>query len=428
MTHVCRRASSDKEKILNVVNKPLKSTDKKHCSANRFIADCKCSNRRSKTDGQHKMKQLRSRKERSHMRGGGKEALKPRSHHYHHHRHRQSGTDMAHFQSSCHRSCHCPPRREAPFPSVVPAAQEPSVITDSRLIGHHGLFNHEVKSIDIERLLSEQRKLENSRQQAQENNNAGSHQSSTSHVPSLSSTNDLLGAADTDEVLPFEKEAAGDDCQKKQEKISQGSDITPGQRSQQQLSSESLKSVFSSKHSSLDVVIVESKKTNPAVCEKGRESQLTPSVVRENAKTLNKKLKGHVISTLEHTPKKQETPIRQTQAPDLSPIPLELSSSHTAASFDMQRRRQDPDCVSRSVSSVAAGLCACLQFPFLRRGNLVAESREVLLKALRERHGPRLQENLLEVRRGLSCGADPAKKVQNQQPTTKDEVLPPGRH
>lgn len=420
MTYVCGRASSDKEKILNVFNKQLKTTDKKHRSVNRFTADCKCSNHHSKTDGQHKMKRLRSRKERSHMRGGGKDALKPRSHL--HHCRRQSSTDMAHFQNSCHRSCHCPSRRDAPFPSVVPAAQEPSVITDSRLIGHHGLFNHEVKSINIERLLSEQRKLEKSGQQVQENNNAASHQSSTSHIPSPFSTNDLLGAAD--EVLPFEKKAARDDCQKKEEKISQGSDITPGQRSQQQRSSESLKSIFSSKQSSLDVVIVKSKKTN----KKGRESQLTPSVVRENAKTLNRKVKGHMISTLELTPNNQESPVRQTQAPDLSPSPLELSSSHTADSCDIQHRRQDPDCVSTSVSSVAAGLCDCLQFPLLRRRNLVAESREVLLKALRERHGPRLQENLLEVQRCLSFGADPAKKVQDQEPTMIEELLLPGRH
>ncbi|XP_074509269.1 proline-rich protein 19 [Sebastes fasciatus] len=402
MSHALGRASSDKQ---------LKTTDRNCFSVNRFTADCKCLNHYSKTDRKHKMKRLRSRKERSQMRGGGKEASKTISHHHHHCRH-QSSKDMTHVQNCCHY----PSRRDTPFPNVIPAAQEPSIITDSRLIGHHGLFNHEVKSIDIERLLSEQRKVEKSGQQ--DKNNGTSHPSSTSHIPSPLSTNDLLGA-DTDEVLPFETKAAHDDSRKKEKEISKGSDITPGQRPQQllDLSSESFKSISSSRHRS-NVVIIKSK--NTVMSEKGRESQLTPTVVRKNVKTLNRKVKAHMISALEHTPTKQESPVHQTQAHGLSPSPIQLSSSHTADSFDKRHRRQDPGCVSKSVSAVAAGLCGCLQFPLLRRRNLVAESREVLLKALRQRHGPRLQENLLEVRRCLSFGADPAKKVQDQKPTVID--------
>nr|XP_033496936.1 uncharacterized protein si:dkey-250k15.4 [Epinephelus lanceolatus] len=415
MSHVCGGALPDKENILNVFSKHIKTTDKKHCSVNRFTADCKCSNHYRMTDGQqHKLKRLRSRKERSQMRGGGREASKPKSHH--HHCHRQSSKDVAHSQNCCHSGCHCSARRAEPFPTVIPAAQEPSIITDSRLIGHHGLFNHEVKSIDIERLLSEQSKLEKSREQVQEKNNATSHPSSTSHIPSPFSTNDLLGADN-------------DNCQKTEKKVSQGSDITPGQKPQQQLdlSSESFKSILSSKHSSPPVVMTESKKRSPVMSEKGRESQLTLTVVRANVKTLNRKVKRHVISTLEHTPKNQclESPVHQTRPHGLSTSPLQLPSSHTADSFDIQQRRQDPDCVSKSVSALAAGLCDCLQFPHLRRRNLVAESREVLLKALRERHGPWLQENLLEVQRCLSFGADAAKKVQHQEPNMMDELLSP---
>ncbi|XP_031144294.1 uncharacterized protein si:dkey-250k15.4 [Sander lucioperca] len=419
MRYVCGRALSDRGKILNVFNKQLKTTEKNHCSVNRLTADCTCLNHDSMTDGQHKMKRLKSRKERSQMRGGKKEASTSKSHH--HHCRRQSSKDMAHFQNGCHSSCHCPSRRDAPFPNIIPAAQEPSIITDGRLIGHHGLFNHEVKSIDIERLLSEQRKRGT---QVHEKNNATSHPSSASHIPSPLSINALLGE-DTDEVLPIEKAKAHDDCRKKEKKISQGMDVTPVQRSQQQpdLSPDSVKSISSAKHSSLDAVIVKSKKTNPVMSEKGRESQLTPTVVRENVKTLNRKVKGNVISTLEHTPKNKESLAHQTRARGLSPSSPQPSSSPTADSSDIQNRRRDPDCVSKSVSTLAAGLCDCLQFPLLRR-NLVAESREVLLKALRERHGPRLQENLIEVQRCISFGADPTKKIQDQEPTMIDKLSP----
>ncbi|XP_038566923.1 uncharacterized protein si:dkey-250k15.4 [Micropterus salmoides] len=399
----------------------LKITDENCGSVNRFTADCRYFSHYSKTDEQHKMKRLKSRKERSQMRGGGKEVSMSK---YHHHCCRQSSKDMGHLRNFCHNSCHCPSRRGVLFPNVIPVRQEPSIITDTRLIGHRGLFNHEVKSIDIERLLSEQRKLGEKGHQVQEKNKATSR---PSHIPSPISINDLSGA-DADEVVPFEKSAepatkAYADSREKEKEISQGSDVTPGQRQQQlDISSGGFESIVSSKHSSVDVMIIKSMKTNPVVFEKDSESQLTPTVGTENVKTLNKKVKGQNMSALEQrTPKNQVSPIHQTQAHGLSPSPLQLSSTHTADSFDIQHRKQDPYCVSKSVSAVAAGLCDSLQFPLLRRRNLVAESRGVLLKALQERHGPRLQENLLQVQRCLSFGPGPAKEVQDQEPAMVDE-------
>ncbi|XP_063734369.1 uncharacterized protein si:dkey-250k15.4 isoform X2 [Eleginops maclovinus] len=415
MSHLCGRALSDKEKCLNVFNNQLKSADKNPRSVNRFTADCNCLHH-SKTGEQNKMKRRRSRKERSQMRGDVKEFPAYKSHH--HQCRSQISKDMpAHFKNCCQSSFHCPSRREGSFPSIIPAAQEPSIITDSRLIGHHGLFNHEVKSIDIERLLSEQRKRG---QQVHENKNATSRPVSTSHIPSPSTTHDLL-VADNDEGLPFQKQTVHDDCVKKDNQMSQVSEITPGQRAQQQLelSSESVKSISSSKHSSSDVVIVKSKKINPFVSDK--ESLLTPTVM----KTLNQKVKGHVIFALDHTPMNQESAVHQTQAHDVSPSLLQVSSSHTADNSDLHPRRADPDGVSQLVKAVAERLCDSLRFPLLKRRNLVAESRDVLLRALRENHGSRLQENLQEVQRCLSFGADPSKKVQNQESTMMDELLPP---
>ncbi|XP_073341967.1 proline-rich protein 19 [Pagrus major] len=385
MSRICGTLP-DKGKPLNVFNRQLKTTDKNCCSVNTSTADCKCFNPHSTTDGQHKMKRLKSRKERSQMRGGGKEASKFKS--YHHHCRRQTSKDMVHRHNCCHSSSYCPSRRDARFPNVVPTSQEPSIITDSRLIGHQGLFNHEVKSIDIERLLSKQKK--------------DSNPSLTSHIPSPLSTNDLLGA-DTGEVMPSENKAgpatkANDDCLEKEKKFSQGSDLTPGQRPKQKLgiSSGSFKTINSSK-------------------------QLAPTVNTENVNALNKKEEGHMVSTLEHTPKNSESPVHQTQAHHVCQSPVQLSSSPTADSFDIQHRRLDPDSVFKSVSAVAASLCDCLQFPLLTGRSLVTECREALLKALQERHGPHLKGNLLKVQRCLSFGANPAKEVQDQQPTMVDE-------
>ncbi|XP_023265142.1 uncharacterized protein LOC111657276 [Seriola lalandi dorsalis] len=162
---------------------------------------------------------------------------------------------------------------------------------------------------------------------------------------------------------------------------------------------------------------------NSVMPEKDKASPLTPTADRKSVKAWKKKVKTHIISTFESTPKNQEPPEYQTQGHGLSPSPLQLSSSLTADSFDIQHRRPGPRCVSTSVSAMAARLCDCLQFPLLRRRNLVAESREVLLKALRERHGPRLQENLLKEQRRLSFCTDLTNEVQdhNQEPAMIDE-------
>ncbi|CAB1417812.1 unnamed protein product [Pleuronectes platessa] len=320
------------------------------------------------------------------MKDLGKEASKTKP--YHHHCHCQTSKGREHFHHSCHGIRNS--RKDAPFSKVATATQEPSIITDSRLIGHHGLFNHEVKSIDIQRLLGQQGRLETGGQEAQEEN----HPSLTPHVPSPFSSRDMLEAG-TDEVLPFERKEDGAAktpvvCQEKEKPIRHESDITPGQRPQQQhdLSSESYKSIFSSKHSSPEVII--SKEVNSVLHEKDQEFQLTPTVDRDIVKRSYKKVKKKLIST----PRNQEPPAQQAHARRLSPSPLQLSSSPATNSFLTQHRR-DPGCISKCVSAVGARLCDCLQFPRLRSRNLLAESREVLLKALRQRHGPRLQENLL---------------------------------
>ncbi|XP_060937988.1 uncharacterized protein si:dkey-250k15.4 [Limanda limanda] len=399
MSHMCGRDSSTKEK------KASEATCKRCCSVDRFAADCKCLIP-CKTDGQPKVKRLKTRKERSQRKKAGKEASKTKSHH--HHCHSQTSKCREHFHNFCHGIRNS--RKDAPFSKVLSATQEPSIITDSRLIGHHGLFNHEVKSIDIQRLLSRQGRLETGGQEAQEDN----HPSLTPHIPSPFSSKDLLEAG-TDEVLAVERKEDGAAktqvvCQEKEKPILHESDITPGQRPQQQLdlSSESYKTIFSSKHSSPEVII--SEEVNSVLHEKDREFQLTPTVDRDIVKRLYKKVKKQVIST----PRNQEPPAQPTHARRLRPRSLQLYSSPKTNSSLTQHRQQDPGSISRCVSAVGARLCDCLQFPRLRSRNLLAESREVLLKALQERHGPRLQENLLYQQRRRHSDRDQEATMTDQ--------------
>ncbi|XP_074538974.1 proline-rich protein 19 [Halichoeres trimaculatus] len=371
MSHICGRSSSEKDRNLNVFQKKFKTTDKNCCLGKKSTTDFKFANYNSKTDGQHRAKRLKTHKERSQMRGCWKEASRLKS--YHHHCHCRRSKDIPINGRCCQTSCHCSSMPDAPLSNVVPATQEPSIITDSRLIGHHGLFNHEVKSIDIERLLSKQRKMEKSKQQVHENNSTSLPYSSLTPTPV--SSNDVLGAEVVtlhEEVEPVAK--AHDDFQLMEDKLSQGSDVIPMQ------------------------------KISPVMSEKGAESQLTPTDGRE------------IVMT-----QKQDSPIHQSQPHGMSKSPLELPSSDTPERSVSQRPSKDPSTVSDSVRAVAASLCGCLKLPVLRRRNLVAESREVLLEALQERHGPWLRQNLSQLKGYLSSGFDHSKEVQDQELTTKDE-------
>lgn len=424
MNRACCRTSSDKEEVS--LDSQSKTTDKNCCQRSRINGDSSRSVHCSKTHGHFKMKRLKSHRERNQLRSCGKKASRSKSHP--HHCHQPASKDLAHLHICCHSSHHCPSRRDAPLPNVVSAAQEPSIITDSRLIGHQGLFNREVKSIDIERLLSKQRKLEKSKQEMQSRKNASSCPS-VSCIPSPFCSNDC---SEADGSVPFERKTDSTEKnphnnfeEEKQNSHTSDTHLTP----QQQLDSlfGTYKSMVWSKDSSLNVVVIETRKTKSDASRKGRESQQSSNVDKEPFNKFNEKVKEHLISSPEPTPKSPKAHIHNSQVHSLSPSPAKLSGSKAPDTGDKLHRRQDPDCVSQSISAVAARLCNGLQFPSLRRRDLAAESRRVLLKALRERHGLHLEENLLQVQRCFSCS--PANKAQDQETssTDADEFLQSGR-
>ncbi|XP_029928869.1 proline-rich protein 19 [Myripristis murdjan] len=414
---------------VNVFKKQLKTTGKKCTTDNMSTSNCSCSNHYNGTDGQHSLrhrrKRLKTRKQRTEARG---EERVPKSKSLHHHHHRQqSSKDKSKtcFHYSCHSSSRCLPMKDAQFAKKFPAVQEPSVITDSRLIGHHGLFNHEVKSIDIERLLSQQRKLEKPGK-TREKNMTASHPPPTSYLPSPGSSSDMVVADTSESTLPEKQDdlvtKTPEVCPGKAEATfqsnCQGSDITPGQRPQHQLdlTSESDYDTLSTTNAASGILANKGKK---AMTENHTQSELTPCVSTKDVRQRNK-VKALLNShNLEPTLKNQQPPHLQMQICGPSPNPLLLSSSPivtTSDSFNTVHQEGDGlDCISISVSAVAERLCLCLESPLQRKRNLAAESREVLLQALRERHGPLLEENLLKVQQHIRFGTSPTRAVQDQE-------------
>lgn len=353
-----------------------------------------------------KMKRLKSHRERNQLRGYGKKTSKCSS--QHHHCRPLSRKDVAGFHSCCHHNCPRSSRRDVSSSSVIPVSQEPNIITESRLIGHQGLFNHEVKSIDIERLLGEQQKMEKSK--AQEKKKATSHPCSVSQIPLPSCVNDCM-AADTEKLMLCDDKR--DDASNARKKVAvndkghvQKLARALEQRPQQdlpELSSESCKSAYVTDRSpQMNDKMVESRKDKSVMSAKDSETQLMSGVIKN---TPDKNTK-ETISSPEKTPKKLGRPgLRtQTSSPD---------------SADNSRRGRDPHCsVWRSVCAAASGLCSSLRFPFLKKWSLVEESRRVLMDALQERHGPRLQEHILQMCGCLSFDRHVKKESLNREETT----------
>lgn len=408
MNRTCFRTSSDKNGASLAFIKQSKVVDKKCCPSNRTTADSSPSMLCGKTRGHVKIKRLRSHRQRNHLRGFAKKASKSNHHRCQHPR----STDIAHLHMCCHSSCPCPSRRVAPLPNVVPAAQEPSIITDNRLTGHQGLFNREVKSVDIDRLLSRQREVEKNEQEIPKKKTVSSHPPSASLVPSPFCTNQC---SEADEPPPCAKKniaakKSPDIYVEEEGKSVHKSDthVTPAQRPRQQRDprSRSCKDTASSKRSSLNVVVFKSRMTQSDISKRTR------------------------VCSREDTPENPESPISNPQVRRLSPKPVTPSSPQIPEAFGFRHRQQEPDCVSQSIKKVAARLCDGLRFPYLRQRDLVAESREVLLKALDKSHGPHLQENLLKVQQRFGFCSDPAGEVQDQEMSTTDtdEFLLAGRN
>ncbi|XP_016357169.1 uncharacterized protein LOC107700146 [Sinocyclocheilus anshuiensis] len=100
----------------------------------------------------HKVRHLKTRKERNQIRGLERNRYHPGSQHS-----RREGGEKAHHPLACSR------KERAFAKPFIP--QKPSIITKGRLTSNRGLFSHEIRSIDIERLVSEQIKRDEQRKE-----------------------------------------------------------------------------------------------------------------------------------------------------------------------------------------------------------------------------------------------------------------------
>ncbi|XP_072317533.1 proline-rich protein 19 [Eucyclogobius newberryi] len=383
MSHVSGRTSSAKDKASKAFYRKIKSDCKDAVLTGKAGAVCKYA-KCSKSESQHRMKKLRSRKERNQIRNGGKEAPRAKSCHYYYNH--LTSKDVSYIHQCCHNTLDA-------RPNIAPVTHEPVVITDSRLIGHHGLFNHEVKSIDIERLLSEQRKLDRS----------GKLQEKSSSIfanPPVNEAEYLLDSTN-DEAVISNKKAPENNSKRQQKKTpesnSQGSELTPGQRSRKtQISSAEM----NKSDNSTDVVVTGTKEAQPAMYENNSESRQTLCSFNKNNKSV---LPGSLPSIKKRTSKNPASVPKPSQVGHSTPpLPSSPHMAGTSSSFNARQENLVADSVAMSVKAIATGLCSSISFSLLKENKkLVAKSRKALVKELRQRHGAQMKSNILKVQQQL---------------------------
>ncbi|XP_062395012.1 uncharacterized protein si:dkey-250k15.4 isoform X2 [Sardina pilchardus] len=410
------RPLADKRNVLSVFTKHYKSQNMTPVPTNNATACCSSCSHADGPGTIHsnvmpaKGKRLKTRKERDHIRqgcGGQKKQS--------HSRIKQSCREKELCQGSYQPQPHlhnCEKLAKAFGP------KEPSFITERRLLGHQGLFNHEVKSFDIERLLSEERRAERSKKEV-----IHTKKSIFSPTPSLTQN-----SGDDKECPPSRKDELSSKCSRQGDSPetesqtclqsydrgdsganNQGPGPSPCQRKTD---------VMDLSPSESNSVIVLS--STPKSTVSNNVPQSTPRISVEEHNSPKVHCAGSPIQTVFSNANAQhlDCPSARIKPPvshpkeqkPSNPPESPVAEDVTSASLDqkaksgIERKQMDAKIARHLIGVVADRLCQSLDRPLLLRHHLLAESRATLLHVLQERHGAVLQQNLLKLHTVLGLG------------------------
>ncbi|KAF5904436.1 proline-rich protein 19, partial [Clarias magur] len=342
-------------------------------------------------------------------------------------------------QSSCSLNLS---RKEKPVAKPF-HSQKPSLITEGRLTSIRGLFSHEVRSVNIERLVKEKK------HQKQEGQPTASHSPSCliphptpPAVVSETSEEGISACASKDQgLMPIEQT----DCIQ-----TNLEDIVPptipsrdGTHNCAQIHRATPKTSRSGSpldHKYITEAVILSSSENELF-----HKSLTTSIgpcnhevipkkkIRHDQKQTNKAAAVYVKHDFVN-PKRLDTPVgseffkvdspqflnAQLDAPSpasfmfSSPTP---DSKRSALGDESQHRNPVFSSKEEAVSRLASGLCHSLDsFPLQRCRPLLTECRKVLLHQLQERHGSQLQHSLRRLHSHISAdgprsSSDPTEQV-----------------
>lgn len=317
-------------------------------------------------------------------------------------------------------------RKEKPVAKPFPS-KKPSIITEGRLTSIRGLFSHEVRSVNIERLVKEKK------HQKQEGQATASHSpsppcliphSTPPAVVSETSEEGISAYASKDQrLLPLEQT----DCIQTNLDGTVPLTMPSGDRTH---NSAQIHEAFS--RSPLDQkdipeVVILSSSENELVHKSFRtpvspcEHKVIPKKkIRHDQKRTNKAAAVDVKHDLVIA-KRLDTPVgskffkldspqflnAQLDAPSPASFMFSsptLDSKRMPVGDESQHRNPDFSSNEEAVSRLASGLCNSLDsFPLQHCRPLLTECRKVLLHQLQERHGSQLQHSLRRLHSHISA-------------------------
>ncbi|MFT7800598.1 uncharacterized protein LOC111854839 isoform X1 [Arapaima gigas] len=461
MSQTCDTALSARKNTLQIFSKHFNMQAEANSSSVQTVPNAADPNHDIKADKRLKVKRLKTRKERRLM-------TRLRAHEggpYSLHQSKREGKYL--------KCCSCRDPLQPLYKSAMPVHTSSGVepcITDSRLIGHRGLFNREVKSIDIERLIDQckkkpvqmvgghsndaglsthclspvpepsarvatssvkQTKEQKHRKPGQTQNNTKMPQAKACKCRSDDSTGRVLKNAVKESTalevgLGNGKEAGG--CSPPGDSKSQRPSTTSGEKEVKLkiLSRQSFtyKRIPQSTSDGCSGATGNEKLRFPPV-ELGHDSLPLHGARKEGAQGRDTKDKTVISSTLQHVLQIPSAATQSKQPLEAGLYLLEinqLKSSVSSDSLDEVPTQKPEDIAPANLDAVALRLCRSLEMPLSHRRDLLSENREALLRVLQERHGVQLQENLFGLCQRLCCSAGVAEKVCGPYETCRDDI------
>ncbi|XP_076847360.1 proline-rich protein 19 [Brachyhypopomus gauderio] len=414
MSHRDRRPLSEKQNALNTFSNKAKV---KSCSKDVLVSCCKSvciTNRTEDCSVSQKVKRLKTRKERNQIRGHDT------NNSYQKHQQKQGSKEKAqnyNFQDypSGHLVKHFQKERAALKP--IPP-QQLSLITEGRLTSIRGLFSHQVRSVDIERLVKNQKKRHRSKEHKSGQDTLNDSPSLPSHSPLIfkskssecgrcieeqqkSKRSRNILSQQTDTVTLYKTDRKYISAQSLHEAVDNtiGSSSPCSQRGMEPVVLSSLESECDHNTSS---TIAKANCNKPHVTPKMKDT-LKSLDQEQTTKTTTAIDKRHGFVNTQSSPTKSVllgmcAPHSDSGNPSFITSSPALDREHVALADECHGQNQGV------VGRLAARLCQTLNIlPQRRRCPLLTESREVLLQTLQERHSSQLQHSLCRLRSYISA-------------------------
>lgn len=447
MRHRNRRALSDKQNALNMFSSHMKAK-MKSCNTG-IYAPCHssvCSNNKTEEhyNAPQKTKRLKTIKQRNQIREQSNNRYNQS------HQHCERGSKNKGPCREC-QDCQCSrllnlSSKEKPVAKPFPS-QKPSIITEGRLTSIRGLFSHEVRSVDIERLVKEkkhQKHIEKQARQATASNSASpsclipystppaviseTSEEGISACANKDQTSKILEKTDClqtnlEDTVPVTMHTGDGKHNCAQPPEATDNTARPGSPSDQKGKQEAV--ILSSSESE---PVHKSFPTSVKVSQSGhnvlRKKKKLYIHEQTNKATAALDVQHDFINTESlHTTAGSEVLNSNALQFDLSPAMFSsptLDREGSALGDESQHRKDFLGFSSKDevVSRLAARLCHNLvSFPLQRCCPLLTECRKVLLHHLQERHGSQLQHSLRRLHSHVSAEGP-------HSPHTAEQVWP----